>query len=89
MVPVRVDGPSSLVADVSGYRGKVFGVRYGWMYGKGWKYGCCGFHPPTSDPCPVANCPLKGKLSGLPVTPFIARIENGKCVCVSPQVCDE
>ena len=86
MVDVEASGPASIVADVTGYEGKVFGIRYAWIEGYG---DCCGLHPPTQGPCPLGSCPLKGTPSKLPVTPFVAKIENGKCKCISPQVCDE
>ena len=86
MVNVEASGTASIVADVTGYEGKVFGVRYAWMQGYN---GCCGLHPPTSGSCPLSSCPLKGSISKLPVTPFVAKIENGKCKCIAPQVCDQ
>eukprot|EP00756_Hemistasia_phaeocysticola_P044856 Hpha_TRINITY_DN18640_c0_g1::TRINITY_DN18640_c0_g1_i1::g.115738::m.115738/K05970/SIAE; sialate O-acetylesterase len=83
MVNVSVTGASTLVANISRFEGKVFGLRYGW-YGS-----CCSLDAPTSDPCPIASCPLKGSPSMLPVNPFIAKIVDGKCKCLAPQVCDE
>lgn len=36
----------------------------------------------------IAECPIMSS-SGLPANPFKAKIEQGKCSCVAPQVCDE
>jgi hypothetical protein len=36
----------------------------------------------------IAECPIMSS-SGLPANPFQAKIEQGKCSCVAPQVCDE
>ncbi|KAJ9456122.1 hypothetical protein DIPPA_18274 [Diplonema papillatum] len=82
-VNITSAGTSSISADVSSLAGSVYGVRYMWG---GF---CCDGRPPTSDPCPVASCPLKGSPSQLPANPFVAKIVNGKCSCVAPQVCDE
>eukprot|EP01060_Flectonema_neradi_P011042 TRINITY_DN180_c0_g1_i6.p1 TRINITY_DN180_c0_g1~~TRINITY_DN180_c0_g1_i6.p1 ORF type:complete len:623 (+),score=125.99 TRINITY_DN180_c0_g1_i6:44-1870(+) len=85
MVNIDVAGPTSITADVSNL-GDIYGIRYA-FFNQG--YGdCCGLNDPTSDPCPIASCPLKSS-SGLPATPFMARVIHGKCECVSPQVCDE
>jgi hypothetical protein len=61
----------------------VYGIRYGFSGGGD----CCAGRPPTSEPCPVASCPLKGASSQLPANPFQARVVEGKCKCVPPQVC--
>lgn len=36
----------------------------------------------------IAECPIYST-SGLPANPFQAKIEQGRCACVAPQVCDE
>eukprot|EP00940_MAST-03C_sp_MAST-3C-sp2_P000818 g818.t1 len=61
----------------------VFALRYAWSGT------CCDGRPSTSEPCPIASCPLVpgDDENGLPVNPFIARIVHGKCVCVAPQAC--
>ena len=45
--------------------------------------------PPSAAPCPIGSCPLMSLLSNLPANPFIAKIVDGKCECLEPQVCDE
>eukprot|EP01060_Flectonema_neradi_P030374 TRINITY_DN4390_c0_g1_i3.p1 TRINITY_DN4390_c0_g1~~TRINITY_DN4390_c0_g1_i3.p1 ORF type:complete len:608 (+),score=103.46 TRINITY_DN4390_c0_g1_i3:60-1883(+) len=86
MVNISVSGPNSIVADVSEWGDQVFGVRYAFFTSGG----CCSKNARTSGPCPIASCPLKASgVGSLPANPFIARIVNGKCKCLSPQVCDE
>ncbi len=75
--------PNEIVVDLTRANGTVSAIRYGWTGD------CCTEHPPTSDPCPIGICPLKGSESGLPANPFIAHIVGGKCKCIAPQVCDE
>ncbi|KAJ9456119.1 hypothetical protein DIPPA_18272 [Diplonema papillatum] len=82
-VNITSNSASSISADVSSLGGSVYGVRYMWS-GL-----CCDGRPPTSDPCPIASCPLKGSPSQLPANPFVAKIVNGKCSCIAPQMCDE
>ena len=51
---------------------------------------CCDLNDPatfTSEDC-LANCPVMSS-SGLPANPFIAKIINGKCSCVAPQICGD
>eukprot|EP01060_Flectonema_neradi_P011037 TRINITY_DN180_c0_g1_i1.p1 TRINITY_DN180_c0_g1~~TRINITY_DN180_c0_g1_i1.p1 ORF type:complete len:608 (+),score=158.57 TRINITY_DN180_c0_g1_i1:43-1866(+) len=85
MVNIDSASSSSITADVSAF-GEIFGIRYA-FFNSG--YGdCCGLNDPTSDPCPLASCPLKSS-NGLPATPFIARVKDGKCECLSPQVCND
>ena len=60
---------------------KVVAVRYAWQGA------CCDDRPATSEPCPVASCPINGLV--FPANPFLARItDSGKCECIAPQVCD-
>ncbi|CAK9076056.1 Sialate O-acetylesterase (H-Lse) (Sialic acid-specific 9-O-acetylesterase) [Durusdinium trenchii] len=74
---------NSIVVDLAKTQGMAFGIRYAW------KGDCCDQRPATGAACPVASCPLMAQHSGLPANPFIAHIENGRCKCVAPQVCDE
>eukprot|EP01060_Flectonema_neradi_P034621 TRINITY_DN6132_c0_g1_i2.p1 TRINITY_DN6132_c0_g1~~TRINITY_DN6132_c0_g1_i2.p1 ORF type:complete len:230 (+),score=51.41 TRINITY_DN6132_c0_g1_i2:59-691(+) len=85
MVNIEAAGPTSVTADVSAF-GEIFGIRYA-FFNPGYS-NCCGLNDPTSGPCPLASCPIKSS-SGLPTTPFMARVVNGKCECISPQVCNE
>ena len=58
-------------------------LRYAWGITD-----CCDHSDPmlyVKHGC-VADCPIMGS-SGLPANPFIARIKDGKCECVAPQVC--
>lgn len=87
MVNISSATASSVVVDISSV-GPIFGVRYAWMTGFGGQGDCCAHNPPTKGPCELASCPLKAAPSGLPANPFVARIENGKCKCIAPQVCD-
>jgi sialate O-acetylesterase len=84
-VPVNISsaGPSSILVDLSTTGGVAFGVRYAWQGG------CCDDRPRTSDPCPVASCPILAQGARLPANPFMAHIADGKCRCVAPQTCDE
>eukprot|EP00051_Salpingoeca_urceolata_P015083 m.193183 g.193183 ORF g.193183 m.193183 type:complete len:335 (+) comp18286_c0_seq1:1036-2040(+) len=84
-VPVDIVGAASdntITVSLEKSGGVIYGIRYG-MVGD-----CCSEYAPTADPCPVASCPLMGS-SGLPVNPFLARVEQNKCKCMPPQVCDE
>jgi sialate O-acetylesterase len=74
---------SELMLDLSTVNGTVYAIRYA---DNG---NCCSERPPTSDPCPVASCPIIGSISKLPANPFIAKIENNKCKCMVPQVCNQ
>ena len=84
MVNINTAGASSITADISSL-GDIYGIRYAFFENE--YDSCCGRNDPTSDPCPLATCPLKSS-SGLPATPFIARVVNGKCECIAPQVCN-
>ncbi|KAJ9456121.1 hypothetical protein DIPPA_18262 [Diplonema papillatum] len=70
-VHIASKNATSISADVSSLAGSVYGVRYMWGGS------CCDGRPPTSDPCPVASCPLKGAPSAYPANPFVAKIVNG------------
>jgi len=41
-----------------------------------------------SRKCPPKSCPIYSASSELPANPFLAEIVDGKCKCLSPQVCD-
>lgn len=41
-----------------------------------------------TEVCVPGNCPIYSSLSELPANPFFAAIEDGKCKCEAPQVCD-
>ena len=43
--------------------------------------------PRWSKPCRAGLCPIVAS-GGLPANPFIARIVDGRCQCIPPQVCD-
>ena len=43
--------------------------------------------PTWSKPCREGLCPIVAS-GGLPANPFIARIVDGRCQCIPPQVCD-
>eukprot|EP01060_Flectonema_neradi_P024253 TRINITY_DN3290_c0_g1_i1.p1 TRINITY_DN3290_c0_g1~~TRINITY_DN3290_c0_g1_i1.p1 ORF type:complete len:628 (+),score=111.00 TRINITY_DN3290_c0_g1_i1:66-1886(+) len=88
MLNVSVSGSAQITADLTPLNGKtIYGVRYAFFDSS--YNNCCALNAPTSGPCPLAGCPLKGTPSNLPANPFIAKIVNGKCQCVSPMVCDE
>jgi hypothetical protein len=58
-------------------------VRYSWGV-----FDCCNtgdsmlyIGKPCDNPCPITSS------SSLPANPFIAKLVDGKCSCVPPQVC--
>ena len=67
--------------DVKGI--KPTAIRYAWG-----DYVCCGTLDRTYTPCPPASCPVMASPSGLPAMPFFALLQDGKCKCIPPQVCD-
>jgi hypothetical protein len=73
--------PDEVVVDLTRSGGVAYAIRYAWTGD------CCSSHPPTSDPCPIASCPIMGGSSKLPANPFIAHIADNRCRCVAPQVC--
>eukprot|EP00729_Bicosta_minor_P010417 gene10417-25194_t len=75
--------PNEVVVDLSRTKGVAYGIRYGWTGD------CCDAIPKTSDPCPIASCPIMGSTSNLPANPFVAHIVGGKCKCLAPQTCNE
>ena len=86
LVPVQHKSDTEVVVDLSSLNGTApVAVRYAWSNEQD---SCCESLSPT-QPCKPAACPIYDKVSGLPGNPFAARIEGGKCVCISPQVCNE
>lgn len=78
--------PASISVDLAPLKGAVpTSVRYAWGI-----VDCCDLTDPNiySEHGCIANCPIMGN-TGLPANPFIAKIKDNKCECVSPQVCDE
>ncbi|CAB9525804.1 Sialate O-acetylesterase [Seminavis robusta] len=61
-------------------------VRYAWG-----TLDCCDYSDPylyVTHNC-IAKCPLQAAKSKLPANPFSARIVNGQCQCVAPQICSD
>ena len=63
-------------------------VRYGWPINGGDT--CCPALSVTKGltPCVPGSCPLITATNSLPVNPFYATLEGGKCKCMAPQKCD-
>ena len=83
-VDIAEASANSITVDLARSGGAIFGIRYAMEDNF-----CCSKYAPTSGPCDVGSCPLRGKASRLPANPFLARIVGGKCSCIPPQVCDE
>lgn len=83
-VDIAAATASSITVDLARSGSAIYGIRYAME-----DVVCCRYYAPTSGPCPVASCPLLGKVSRFPANPFMARVEGGKCKCIPPQVCDE
>ncbi|CAB9528805.1 Sialate O-acetylesterase [Seminavis robusta] len=61
-------------------------VKYAWGM-----VDCCDWSDPdmfVTKSC-IANCPIYAAESKLPANPFMAKIVNGQCECVSPQFCTD
>jgi hypothetical protein len=59
-------------------------IRYAWSI-----VNCCDMNDPelyVTKPCGPASCPIMSS-SDLPANPFLAKIVDGKCECIAPQVC--
>lgn len=59
-------------------------VRYAWGI-----VNCCDENDPNlyvTHGC-IADCPIYSARDGLPANPFKAKIVDGKCECIAPQVC--
>lgn len=81
---LSADG-ASITVDLSPLNGTApTAVRYAWSI-----VNCCDMNDPelyVSKPCGPASCPIMST-SNLPANPFLAKIVNGNCECVAPQVC--
>eukprot|EP01051_Picozoa_sp_SAG22_P013422 SAG22_NODE_1501_length_4280_cov_1.812963_1_plen_310_part_00 len=75
---------SSVTVDLAKLNGtKPAAIRYSWGV-----FDCCNASDPdlyVGKPCDNA-CPITSS-SNLPANPFIAKLTNGKCDCIAPQVC--
>jgi len=77
---------SSVTVDLTPLNGKVpVGVRYAWGV-----FDCCNVGDPMlyvskscDNPCPITTAASPQ----LPANPFMAKLVDGKCSCVAPQVC--
>merc|ERR1712039_105124 len=81
---------SHIAADLSALKGlSPVAVRYAWGNSHYGRDSCC-FDPSVyqNKPCKEAACPIMSS-SSLPANPFMALIENGKCKCLEPQICDK
>lgn len=61
-------------------------IRYTWGI-----FDCCDHTDPNlyvTHGC-LAGCPLTSSVTQLPANPFQAKIVNGVCSCIAPQMCDE
>lgn len=61
------------------------GLRYAWSI-----VNCCDMSDPdlyVTKPCGPASCPIMST-SDFPANPFLAKIVNGKCECIAPQMCN-
>jgi hypothetical protein len=87
----------TVVADLSSLNGSApFAIAYAWDNGKDT---CCnaggdpaianGFVECTPASCPIQLPDARAPFGALPANPFIARIKDGKCECLEPQVCSE
>ena len=84
----------SVTVDLSPLRGQVLlAVRLAWplfatRVGKA--DSCCTSTDVKQGlaPCVPGNCPLYSSVSELPVNPFFAVINEGKCKCSAPQECN-
>mmetsp|Transcript_25441 Transcript_25441/g.76691 ORF Transcript_25441/g.76691 Transcript_25441/m.76691 type:complete len:695 (-) Transcript_25441:14-2098(-) len=83
-VDITAASTSSVTADLSKLNGSIpVAVRYSWGV-----FDCCDTDDPLlyiSKPCDN-NCPITSS-SLFPANPFIAKLVDGKCSCVAPQVC--
>jgi hypothetical protein len=75
---------SSVTVDLTKLNGTApAAVRYSWGL-----FDCCNAGDPmlyVSKPCDNA-CPITST-ANLPANPFMAKLVDGKCSCVAPQVC--
>ena len=79
-----LSGSPGITVDLSPLNGTApTAVRYAWGDSP-----CCGLLDRTYTPCPPGSCPVMTSPSGLPAMPFFALLQDGKCKCIPPQVCD-
>ena len=88
-VDIESAGPAEVRVNLTKAGGVAHAIRYAWD-------GTCCSNDLSGERidgmprkvCPVASCPVVGNETLLPADPFIAKIINGRCECLSPQVCD-
>ena len=66
----------------------IMAIRYAWEGDCCWSQHEDRTLDKLSRSCPPKTCPLYSVVSELPANPFLAEIIDGKCKCLSPQVCD-
>ena len=71
----------SVIVDTTAV-GSAGGVAYAYQDAKG-----CGSIDGTIEPCPPGSFPIMSKTHNLPAMPFIVRVADGQCGCISPQKC--
>ena len=75
----------SVTVDLSALNGSSpVAIRYSWGI-----FDCCNTGDPmlyVDKPCDTL-CPITAAPSQLPANPFMAKLIDGKCVCVAPQEC--
>jgi len=85
---VPLPEPNTIEVDLSRSNGAAFGVRFGWQGGGA----SCALQAPGKTGgnffC-TACSPVTLKTSMLPANLFMAKIGDGKCKCMPPQVCNE
>eukprot|EP01060_Flectonema_neradi_P039110 TRINITY_DN848_c0_g1_i2.p1 TRINITY_DN848_c0_g1~~TRINITY_DN848_c0_g1_i2.p1 ORF type:complete len:656 (+),score=152.97 TRINITY_DN848_c0_g1_i2:44-2011(+) len=88
--PVVSDTSSSVKIDLSRVNttGGIFAIKYSWSNGED---SCCSSPDFTKGylPCFPGHCPIMDTTTDFPANPFFAKIQNNKCVCLPPQVCDQ
>ena len=87
--PLTQTGAMTLEVDLTKVNatGGVQAIRYGWNFGNDY---CCA-DPRVAKgllPCDPGACPVMTATTNLPGNPFFAHIEDNKCKCLPPQVCD-
>eukprot|EP00912_Choanoflagellata_sp_UC4_P000343 UC4_evm6s209 len=92
-VNIEASGESGFIADLSNLPNNsvVTGIKYGQgipgtVPQNGHKRVCCGSRDVTLDPCPPENCPVSSAKGQLPAMPFIAKVLDGECEGLPPQV---
>jgi hypothetical protein len=79
--------PNAIHVDLTPLNGSApTAVRYAWGL-----VDCCDYTDQdlyVTHGC-IATCPLQSSQSKLPANPFQARIVDGKCSCIAPQVCSD